>query len=49
MKRHGPDVAFTFVNPNSPREVQKLLKALLVEKLLAVRLEEPAEAGRGGR
>ena len=49
MKRHGPDVTFTFVNPNSPREVQKLLKALLVEKLLAVRLEEPAEAGRGGR
>ncbi len=45
MKRRGPNVTYTLVDPNSPGEVQKLLKALLVEKLLAVR----PEAERGDR
>lgn len=41
MRRQGPSVTFTIEDPNGPKEVQKLLKRLIVEKLLAMR-------GRGG-
>lgn len=35
MKQDRPKVNYTFVNPNTPREVQEMLKAMIVEKLLA--------------
>ncbi len=41
MRRQGPSVTFTIEDPNRPKEVQKLLKQIILEKLLAMR-------GRGG-
>lgn len=37
MRRHSPKVTYTVVNPNEPREIRKLLKTLIVEKLTAVK------------
>lgn len=34
MKQDRPKVNYTFVDPNTPREVQKVLKVIIVEKLL---------------
>ena len=35
MKQDRPKVKYTFVDPNTPREVQKVLKRIIVEKLIA--------------
>lgn len=37
MKPDRPKVNYTFVDPNTPSEVQKALKTMIVEKLLAVK------------
>ena len=39
MKQERQKVKYTIVDPNGPGEVQKLLKAMLVEKLLAMRAD----------
>ncbi len=36
MKQQNPKVKYTIIDPNPPREVQNLLKSIIVEKLLAV-------------
>ena len=38
MKQVRPKVKYIFVDPNTPREVQKVLKTMIVEKLLAVKV-----------
>ena len=35
MKQDRPGVKYTFVDPNTPCEVQKMLKIMIVEKLIA--------------
>lgn len=35
MKQERPKLKYTFVDPNTPREVQRVLKIIIVEKLLA--------------
>ena len=35
MKQDRPRVKYTFVDPNTPCEVQKVLKIMIVEKLIA--------------
>ena len=35
MKPDRPNVKFTVVDPNLPRETQKMLKLMIVEKLTA--------------
>ena len=37
MKQARPKVKFTFVDPNTPRDVQKALKTIIVEKLITTR------------
>ncbi len=37
MKQDRPKVKYTFVDPNTPREVQKVLKIIIVEKLLTTK------------
>ena len=37
MKQSRPKVKFTCVDPNTPREVQKVLKTIIVEKLIAAK------------
>ena len=37
MKQDRPRVKYTFVDPNTPREVQKVLKIMIVEKLIAAK------------
>ena len=35
MRPDRPKVNFTFADPNSPREIQKALMLMIVEKLIA--------------
>ena len=35
MKGQLSKNTYTFVNPNTPQELQKMLKAMIVERLLA--------------
>lgn len=37
MKQDRPKVKYTVVDPNTPCEVQKLLKKMIAEKLLAIK------------
>ena len=37
MKRERPKVTYTVVDPNRPCEVQKALKRMIAEKLLAMK------------
>ncbi len=37
MKRERQKVKYTFVDHNTPREVQKVLKIIIVEKLLTTK------------
>ena len=39
MRRQGPSITITIEDPNGPREVQKLLKRIMIERLLAMRGE----------
>ena len=38
MKQDRPKVKYTFVDPNTPGEVQKVLRRMIVEKLLAAKV-----------
>ena len=38
MKQKKTKIKYTVIDPNAPRDVQKLLKAMIVEKLLTVKL-----------
>lgn len=38
MKGDRPKVKFTVVDPNTPQEVQKTLKTMIVEKLLTAKV-----------
>lgn len=38
MKQDCPKVKYTVVDPNTPCEVQNILKRIIAEKLLAVKL-----------
>lgn len=38
MKQDRPKVKYTFVDPNTSGEVQKVLKIIIVEKLLAAKV-----------
>lgn len=40
MKQDRPKVKYTFVDPNTPREVQRVLKIIIVEKLLAAEVRK---------
>lgn len=37
MKGQNPKNTYTFVNPNTPQDLQKMLKAVIIEKLLAMK------------
>ena len=37
MKRDRPKVNYTFIDPNTPRKVQKVQKMIIVEKLLTAK------------
>lgn len=37
MRQQNPKVKYTIIDPNTPHEVQKLLKMMIVEKLLTVK------------
>ena len=37
MKQDRPKVKYTVVDPNAPCEVQKMLKKMIAEKLLAIK------------
>ena len=37
MKKKSPKVKYMFIDPNSRRDMQKFLKTILVEKLLAAK------------
>ena len=45
MKQDRPKVKYTVVDPNAPCEVQKMLKKMIAEKLLAHLLAEAADRG----
>jgi hypothetical protein len=36
MKKSKPQLTYTFINPNSDKEVENILKQILVEKLLSL-------------
>lgn len=37
MKQTVPKVIYTFVDPNTPGELQKVLKDIIIEKILTVK------------
>lgn len=43
MKQRTPKVTYTFSDPNTPQQLQKALKTVIVEKLLAAEAEGPAK------
>lgn len=39
MKQQAPKARYTVIDPNKPCDIQKKLRTMIVEKLLAVRAE----------
>lgn len=36
MAKTGPEFNYTFINPNSPKTVEAMLRRILIEKLMAM-------------
>jgi len=44
MARQAIPLTYTFVNPNAPAEVERLLQKIVIEKLLSEHRQRTAEA-----
>lgn len=41
MSNTKPDLTYIFINPNTPKQIEQLLKQILIEKLMSLSAEIP--------